>query len=154
MVQTVNKRQIMVAIVLVATSYSVGRFTGPTKVEVKEVEKVVYQERVKKDSERTVERNIRETTLPDGTVIKEVLQTRNTKTKTDSDTSAVRESSSSQTTTNRPDWRIGLGYNPTIPSFQEQSYSFRLERQLIGELYAGVQLDSRRQVGFSLSIGF
>ena len=150
-----TKKQIAGVVVLIAVAYSVGRYTGPTKVEVKEVEKVVYQERVKKDSERTVERNIRETTLPDGTVIKEILQTRNTKTKTDTDTSSTKESVSTSSITNRPSWRVGLGFDPSIPSIQEgPHYSLRVERQIISELYIGVQVDSRKQAGISLSIGF
>jgi hypothetical protein len=154
MVQALKSKQILIALILVAVSFSVGRFTGPAKVEVREVEKVVYQEKTKKDVERTVERNTRETVLPDGTIIRETLQSRNTKSKTDTDKNVTQETSKESVTTNRPTWRAGFGFNPEIPGYQEPIYSIRLERQVLSELYVGVSLDSKKQAGLTISIGF
>ena len=154
MVSTLKSKQILIALFLVAVSFSVGRFTGPAKVEVREVEKVVYQEKTKKDVERTVERNTRETVLPDGTIIRETLQSRNTKSKTDIDKNVTSETSKESITDNRPKWLINGRYIPAIPGFQETKYQLGLERQILSDLYGGIYVTSDRNIGLSISIGF
>lgn len=134
-------------LILVALAfYSIGRFTGPTKVETKEVVKVVYKERVTRDRETSE----RETHLPDGTVVKE----RETRTVTDRNRSADSETSKETKTTNRPDWRLNGGYIPAISGFQQTRYTLGIERQIIGEIYAGVVATSDKTFGITISIGF
>lgn len=132
--------------VIALAFYSIGRFTGPTKVETKEVQKIVYQERQVKERER----NTRETRLPDGTVIRET----NSNVRVDTDRSTKSETSKETATTSRPNWRASGGYVPMIPGFQEPRYSIGLERQVISEIYAGITVTSDKTVGLSISIGF
>ncbi len=146
MVQTLTTKHYVCLVVVAAACYSIGRFTGPTKVETKEVQKVVYKERVTRDRETSE----RETKLPDGTVIKE----RETRTVTDRDRSNESETTKEMQTTNRPTWRISGGYMPSIPSFQEPRYTAGLERQVIGEIYAGIVVGSDKTIGVTISIGF
>jgi hypothetical protein len=155
MVQALKyKKQIAVAILLLAVAYSIGRFSTPAKVEVREVEKVVYRERVKKDEDRRSTRNTRETRLPDGTVIKESVRTIDRRTVTDTSREGSSQIERSQVTENRPGYRIGIQYVPPIANFQPQRYGLYVERRLFAELYLGLAVDSNKTIGASVSIGF
>jgi hypothetical protein len=146
MVQALKKKKIFVVSVLCLVCFSLGRFASPAKIETKEVEKIVYKERVTQDR-RTV---TRETKRPDGTVIKE----RDTQVRTDRNTDASSETSKETKTTNRPDWRLSGGYIPAVPGFQEPRFQVGLEHQILSDLYAGLYVTSDRNIGLSISIGF
>lgn len=146
LLETSAVKKVGVLIVVALAFYSIGRFTGPTKIEVKEVQKVVYKERVRRDRETSE----RETHRPDGTVVKE----RETRTVTDRNRDVDSETSKETKTTSRPNWRINGGYIPAIQNFQETRYQLGIERQIIGEIYAGVIATSDKTVGVTISIGF
>lgn len=147
-----DSHQKAVLVVIAVICFAFGYQFGTGRVQTKEVEKIVYRDRVVENKESQIDRNTRETRLPDGTVIKETIQSRNTRTRVDSESSL--SSDRELTKTARPEWRITGGYQPPIPSFQESRWSVGLEKQLIGELYGGLSVTSERTVGFSLSLGY
>src|SRR5689334_1408695 len=97
-----NQKMVIGAVVLSAVTFSLGRFSSPKKVEVKEVEKIVYVEKEKKEREQNVKETEKETRLPDGTIITERTKTKETQTKTESQIQAQEDKTTSRTTESQP----------------------------------------------------
>lgn len=126
--------------------FSIGKFTGPAKVEIKEVEKIVYREstNVSRDKYK------KETVLPDGTTIREEGST----TKKNTEIGVDKESEKLSKTDARPDWRLNVTYQPTLVTFQDQNITLDLQRRIIGEVYLGLSVSTQKTVGISLGVGF
>lgn len=135
-------------------AFSIGRLFGPKSVEVKEVEKVVYKERQDKDREQNVRKTEKETRLPDGTVIKERTETKETETHTRVQTETSSERTLERSETNRSDWLVSVGYEPAIKDIQDVHYSLSLQRRIVGELYLGVSARDDKTAGLTVSLGF
>lgn len=137
-----------------AVCFSAGKFATPAKVEIREVEKVVYKERseTKTDTAHTVDR--REVIQPDGTRIIETTSS----TQRTSDKKTAVDSSSDQSrvsiTENRKEWMVSLGYEPLIPGHQSQNYNIHLQRRILSEIYLGASLSTNQTIGISIGIGF
>lgn len=140
-------------ICIAAVSYSIGRFTGPTKVETKEVEKVVYVDRVVKDIDKDVQTTTKVTTKPDGTKVVETTREDKSKIHTDENKSGASEVTRETKTEDRPDWRLGAFYKPYMLN-RNMEYGAVIERRVLGEVYAGVMVDNDRSVGFVVTVGF
>lgn len=142
-------------VVLLVLSFSAGRFTAPVKTDVREVEKVVWKDRVvekvvtrkAKAEERIV--YVDRIVSPTG----EVREKRTTHTLADtrelvdaaktSESTGKTEVSSSSTTTLRPDWRVGVlaGASlrePLVPIAGPLVLGASVERRIIGPFTLGV----------------
>lgn len=137
----------MLALCLII-GFSVGRFVGPKSVETKEVEKIVYKDRVIKDEKKNIRVETRETTLPDGTKIKEVIKDRKTETHTDANRETSSEKISESKTSNKSQWSIGLYTN-------REFIAGTIDRRILGGLFLGVygRSDLGRLTGPELGLG-
>lgn len=147
-----NQKKLIAAGAALVIAFLAGRYFGPQEVQIKEVEKVVYKESLKQDRNQNVREVEKETRLPDGTVIKERIKTKETETLTDYRTEIEKRKEKSQVITSRPDWRLGLVYEPAIPNHQEDAYTGLIERRIFSEIYLGVSIGN--ELGVILSIGF
>lgn len=158
-------------VVITGLAFSAGRFTAPVKTDVREVEKLVWKDRV---VEKVVTRKAKavdrvvyvdRVVLPTG----EVREKTSTRTLTDareltdsgktSESTGKSETSSSSTTTARPDWRLGVLVGaslrePLLPVAGPLVLGASLERRIVGGLSAGAWLNTVGAAGASLSVEF
>ncbi len=118
-------------IVLLITAFAAGRFSGPKKVEIKEVEKIVFKDRVKTSENTKIRSERRQTVLPDGTKITEIIRDRDTESKTDTKREGSSEKSKESKTTNQSDWSIGLYSNREV-------IAGTVDRRILGGVFLGV----------------
>jgi hypothetical protein len=149
-----NLKKAIIPLAVILVSYSIGRYSSPAKVEIKEVERVVYKENESKDRNLNSNEHYIETVRPDGTIIKERIKIKEYQTRTDRSSESERESSKEKLIENRPDWSFGLVYEPIVPGFQEERYTGIIERRILGEIYLGLAGSSEGTFGLSFSIGF
>lgn len=116
-------KQLIILILVAVAAFSSGRFFGPTKAETKEVEKIVYKERV--DINRHVDK--KETLLPDGTKITETSTT----TKKTSDKSIDQQKEKLTLIENKPNWSAGLYKS-------QDGYLGTVDRRILGSVFLGV----------------
>jgi hypothetical protein len=152
LVSAVNKWVFVLIVALV--SFSAGKFSSPTKVETREVERVVYRDRTIKDVAKDVIKRTTVVTKPDGTVTRETIVEDRSKAHSDSTSEGSSEKSVLTKVDSRPDWRIGGIFKPDVYGFQTYEYAVTLERRIIGEVYAGLSVSSDKTLGIVLSIGF
>ncbi len=128
-----------------AICFSAGRFLGPARVEIREVEKVV----VKETGEKKIVEHTVETKKPDGSSVKETTKTTESKKhkNTESDTSTERIE------TNRPTYQVSL-FSTIRRDNVEPLYGAMVSRRLFSEVYIGAFATNQNQIGLSLSIGF
>ena len=162
-------------LLLVAGAFSVGRFSAPLQVETKEIEKVVYKDRVQVVEKIVEVKGKTETKIvyrdrvitKDGTVTEREVE----KTATKEDTtkrsdgerwethegSGTRETVS--TVTLRPNWRVGLlaGASLREPFVQLAGplvLGASVEYRIVGGLSAGLWINTVGAAGLSLSLEF
>lgn len=154
-----------------AGAFAAGRFAAPMKVETREVERVVFKDRV---VEKVVTVTLAAKTkivwrdrvvAPDGTTTTrevEKTDTREDTTRTD-DRVATSEGTTEREavtiTTNRPGWRVGalVGLSlrePLLPIAGPLILGLSAERRLIGGLWAGLWIQTGGSAGLSLSLEF
>lgn len=143
-----NKRPILAGIIIAVISFSVGKFSTPAKVETKEVEHIVYKDRVVVDEKKDVVTRTKETEMPDGTKVKETVTEDKSASHSDASQALDRDLEITSKTENRPDWRIGATYS------REGVYGAVIERRLLSEIYVGVIGSSDSRVGVIVSVGF
>lgn len=169
-----TRQRVVVAVALVAVAaaaFSAGRFTAPEKVEVREVVKVEWKDRVvekvvtrrAKAEERVV--YVDRVVSPEG----EVREKRVTTTKADTrevadlgrttESSGSAEKSASSTSTLRPDWRVGVLVGaslrePLVPIAGPLVLGASVERRIVGGLSAGAWLNTVGAAGASVSLEF
>ncbi len=161
----------LTAVGLLVAAFSAGRFTAPVQVETRDVERVVYQDRivekivtVKAKAETRVVYRDRVITK-DGTVTEHEVEHTDTKedTKENTETVAARdvktETVKESKTTLRPDWRVstqvGASLNaPLIPIAGPLVIGAQVERRIIGGVSAGLWLNTYGAAGASLSVEF
>jgi hypothetical protein len=142
----------MIAVAVAA--FSVGRFTGPTKIQIKEVEKTSTKQSQTTNQDKKQSRTIKETRLPDGTVIKETRVDKETSTETKTKSASSKETSKEETRESRPSYRLGVIYWPNLKGVQLDNYAVTLETRIVSELYAGVVAGLDKTIGLSVSLGF
>lgn len=121
-----------VVIVLIgAACFSTGRFMGPTKTEIKEVEKIVYQDRIVRDEVQQARIEKLEIRRVDGTVETKTVTNFESRTQSESETNLQREKINEVETTNRPDWGVSIFRS-------SQSFVGVVDRRIIGGLSIGV----------------
>jgi len=158
-------------VVITGLAFSAGRFTAPVKTDVREVEKVVWKDKV---VEKVVTRKAKavdrvvfvdRVVTPEG----EVREQRTTRTLTDarelvdlgktSESAGSTEKSASSTSTLRPDWRVGVlaGASlrePLVPIVGPLVLGASVERRIVGGLNAGVWVNTVGAAGASVSMEF
>jgi hypothetical protein len=168
--ETRQRVVVAVAIVVVATAaFAAGRYSTPEKVEVREVVKVEWKDRIvekvvtkrAKAEERVV--YVDRVVSPEG----EVREKRVTTTKADtrelvdlgktSESSGKAEATSSSTTTLRPDWRVGVLVGaslrePLVPLAGPLVLGASLERRIVGGVSAGAWVNTVGAAGASVSL--
>lgn len=149
-----NKYVLIGGAVALIVAFSAGRFSSPVETKTVVQEKIVYKEKVDDTKAKDTVTKITQTKKPDGTVI--TVTDKETKTDEHKTTAIDQTTSLTKTTTtsNRPGWLIGLGYNPTVPGIQPMSYQAIVQRRLFSEVYAGVSASSTHTYGVVLSAGF
>jgi hypothetical protein len=141
------------AFALVA-AFSIGRFSAPKSIQTKDSVRTDSQTNTITDKNSNTVEVVKETRLPDGTVIKETRKEKETSIQTERQrvASTVRESSS--TTEVRPSFRVGGVYQPAIKGFQENGYGLILEKRLFSEVYLGILVESDKTAALTISFGF
>lgn len=169
-----TRQRVVVAVALVAVAaaaFSTGRLTAPEKVEVREVEKVVWKDRVvekvvtkrAKAEERVV--YVDRVVSPKGEVREKRVTTTKADTREVADLGRTTESigstekSASSTSTLRPDWRVGVLVGaslqePLVPIAGPLVLGASLERRIVGGLSAGAWVNTVGAAGASLSLEF
>ncbi len=155
-------------VVIIAASFSAGRFTAPARVDVREVEEVVWKDRVvekvvtrkAKAEERVV--YVDRVVSPTG----EVREKRTTRTLTDarelvdsgktSESAGSTEKSASSTSTLRPDWRVGVLVGaslrePLVPIAGPLVLGASVERRILGPFSVGAWVNTVGAAGASVS---
>ena len=149
-----QNKQIALVTLLVVAAFSIGKYSGPAETQTKEVERIVYRDRIVEDEKRDIDTVIRETLLPDGTKVKETTIKDRTETQRDTATEIDKSRMVETKITNRPGWRLGAIYKPEVRGFQDGSYGVIVERRLFSEVYLGVTGASDRTLGLTVSFGF
>lgn len=138
---------------IIAISFTIGRYSGPAKVTTVEVERVVTVEKETTDTNKTEITNERETRSVDGTVIIERTIESKSQTVTESSTMSDSAKSSKSKSSNLPDNQVSVMYNlrPDI-----SPYTVSYERRLFSSLYVGgfVTPGPNAAVGIKFTIGF
>ena len=139
---TIQKLSMVAALCVV--SFLSGKFLGPARVEIKEVEKIVYKENqeIKKNYSK------KEVILPDGTKTIETTINSDKHSEVNSETSKEKDT----ITTNRPDWHLSVGYE--LNADKVQSYSLSIQKRIFSELYIGVSANTQQTFGVSIGLGF
>lgn len=143
-----------IGVVLLLASFSIGRFSAPRSVTTKDSEHSEVKQNEDVNRNQNVVETTKETRLPDGTVVTETRKEKDTSTQIARETNTEIQKISSTQTEVRPSFRIGLGYEPAIKGFQDNTYSVTLEKRLFSEFYVGVSAGSRRTIGVTVSLGF
>jgi hypothetical protein len=139
-----------VILVVAAVTFLAGKYSGSTKIETREVEKIVYRES-QRENQSTSTRT-KEITMPNGTVVKETISNTHTQKETEIDLTKERELVRIET--NRPDWRLGVTYVPAIAMIQDQNVTIDIQRRIFSEIYIGLAVSTQKTLGVSFSIGF
>jgi hypothetical protein len=149
-----NYKKYIAPALIAVVAFSLGRFATPAKVELREVEKIVYQQNESTEKDTNTVVTEKETRLPDGTIIKEKTKDQKTSTKTEKEIREDKERSLEKIVENRPGYRVGFGYEPAIVNFQPVRYTLMVERRIFSELYLGVSASSEKTFGLVVSLGF
>ncbi len=144
----------LIAILVIALAYLAGRYSSPSEVEIREVEKIVYKESKSKDQNENIKKHKKKTVLPDGTIIEEEISEKEKETRTKTETQIDQEKESYSKITNRPSWSVGLVYEPAIKGFQQVHYTGLIEKRMFGEVYLGLAGSDEGTFGLVFRLGF
>ncbi len=147
-------KQILLLVAICVVSFGAGLYFGPKEVETKEVERVVYRDRIIKDVNSDIVTRTKEITMPDGSVVRDTITEDRSRTRTDTKRDEVKETIKERKETRRPDWRVGAIYKSAIQNHQEVGYGVLVERRIVGEVNVGVLGLSDRSFGLVISVGF
>ena len=123
------------ALVLFAVGYGVGRYVQPAK----EITKVEIQE--KEVIKNNVVTQIKEITKPDGTKETVTVVVDKSESKKDKQIESVISKNTEK------QWLIGIGVNPL--SYYE-TYSFKVDRRILGNVFIGAQYIRNKQDNIGL----
>jgi hypothetical protein len=147
-----TRQKIIISIVVVAASFSAGRFSAPTKVETKT--EVVKVEIEKKERKSDTDKTTVEVVKPDGTKITRTETKRTTETKTDTkqgerttDTKLVEGQKSPVTIS-------ALGAINIGDPAQGIIYGASVSRPMIGPIAVGIFGLTNGTVGLSIGLQF
>lgn len=155
---------VAVAVVVVgAAGFAAGRFSAPLRVDVREVDRVVYRDRivtVKGKTETKIVFRDRIVT-PDGTVTERSVErsTSREDSKRDLERTGETERRTETVTTARPGWRVGVlaGASlqpPAVPLAGPLVLGVQVERRITGGLSAGAWANTSGAAGAIVSLEF
>lgn len=147
-------KKYLIAVALLIGAFLAGRYSSPARSETKKSVQTQVSADENINRNQDVVTVVTETRKPDGTFIKETRKEKATSTQTQKQVEKQSQKSFSQVVENRPDYRLGLQYNPPIPNFQDRLYTVTLEHRLFSEFYAGVSVSSDKTIGLVFSLGF
>lgn len=163
--ETLKRRALwLLSLAVVGTAaFSAGRFTAPERVDVREVEKVVYRDRVvtvKGKTETKVVYRDRVVT-PDGTVTERSVERSAAREdlRREADRNGETIKRSEVVTAVRPDWRVGVLAgaslrDPLVPLAGPLVLGVEVERRITGGLSAGVWVNTSGAAGALVSLEF
>lgn len=158
-------------LVLLALAFSAGRFSAPERVDVREVEKVLWKDRIVEKvvtkKAKAVDRvvYVDRVVMPNG----EIREKTSTRTITDarelvntdkaSESEGKADSSKATVTTDRPDWRVGVLVgasirDPLLPLAGPLVIGASVERRIIGGVSAGAWVNTGGSAGAAVSVEF
>ncbi len=153
-----------VVLALLAGAFSAGRFSAPLKVETRDVEKIVFRERVVTVTVAAKTKIVyrEKVTTPDGTVTERESERTETKkdTKRDDASEGAKDTERVSITTLRPSWRVGVlvgaSYQqPLLPIAGPLVLGATFDYRLVGGLWVGVwTLPQYGAVGLGISFEF
>jgi len=126
-----NLKQVGIGALLLVAAFSAGRFSTPKQVEIKEVEKIVSNEKESKDETKDFRIETKETTLPDGTKIKETVREKKKDTHLDASRETSTEKESLTKISNQSQWSVGVYTNKEV-------ISATIDRRIFGGIFLGV----------------
>lgn len=165
----------VVSVLALAGAFSAGRFSAPLQVETRDVERVVYKDKIV-EIVKTVEVKAKAETrivyrdrviTKEGTVTEREVERTDTKTDTSTrnegerfethDGETFRETT--KTVTLRPNWRIGLLagaslVTPLVPITGPLVLGLQVEHRIVGGLSAGLWINTVGAAGLVLSLEF
>lgn len=147
-------KYIVGALVALVLAFCAGAFLGPRKTEIREVEHVVYRDRVVTDLTHDTSSRTKETVMPDGTKVKETIVEDRRRSRTEAEREAERTRILEKKTESRPSWRLGAVYKPPVLGLTREGYGVIIERRIVGEIYLGAAAFNDRTLGITLSVGF
>ena len=151
MITELSKKEILIVLVSIGAIFVAGRYSAVSNRAIDKSNETKLQNEKSTDKNQNLTVTEKETRLPDGTVIKEHIQQKQTEIK-EIKTETKLQETEAKTTINRSNFRIGLIYEPPIPTLQPERYKGLLEVRLIGEIYGGLSIGATN--GLVLSIGF
>ncbi len=165
----------LVVLGLLVGAFSAGRFSAPLKVETRDVERVVYKDKIVEKLVTVEVKGKTETKIvyrdrvitKDGTVtereVEKTIAKEDTKTTNDGERVATREGETvvtrEKTTTLQPDWRVGLLLGasinkPFVPIYGPVVLGLQVERRILGGLSLGVWVNTVGAAGSVVSLEF
>lgn len=163
------------AVLALAGAFSAGRFTAPLKVETRDVERVVFKDRVVEkvvtvhDEAKVQDRivYVDRVVTKEGATHEVVVTQWKTAEEKHTDTNAVTTAESTsekvrevvKTVTLRPDWRVGVLagaslVTPTLPIAGPLVVGAQVERRIVGGVSAGLWANSVGAAGVVVSLEF
>lgn len=149
-----TKNIIILSLVVLAITFATGRMSVSKKIEIKEVEKIVYKERVDQDKQVNDHKKTVIVKKPDGTVTTTVTDSNITDTKTDTQIDLTKTDTKSKTVT---PMNIGMNFsllaginaaNP-VGGF---IYGLSITKPLLGPVTFGLSLFTDKHVFVSLGL--
>ena len=167
---TQNKWKIIGAVLFFVLGLAIGRYATPpekiTKIEIIEIEKKVYvEEKTKAESSKTY-KHITEKTLPDGTIIKETVETDETNLYTENKVKSEEESVKSTSeeifvgTQNKGRWLInGLAGIDVSRGMEGKLkavmvYGIQVYYRILGPVHVGAWGTTTKELGLSAGLEF
>jgi hypothetical protein len=150
-----NKRVIVLSILALGVVYAFGRYSAPNKVEIHEVEKVVYQEKLVQDKSVNKRSTTTVTEHPDGTKITTTTTEASRDTHTQRDTDLAKDTEKTRIETRNLGMRFELlgGLDVTRP-MDGYIVGAHVSTTLIGPLNIGVWALSNKTAGISAGLQF
>lgn len=147
-----NYKKILIIALISVASFSAGKFLSPKNVEVREVERVVFKDRIIQDDRQETHTRTKETVLPDGTRVKETFRDQVKESKRDENREQVTDKEKTSITNNRSSWSVGLYTN-------KEMVAGTIDRRILGGLFIGIYGRSpiplqKPEIGLGLRLEF
>lgn len=122
----------IIGLILICVAFFAGRHFSPKTVEIKEVENIVIKKEEKKDENRNITVETKETVLPDGTKVTHTISHDQSQTRTDTKTSETSEKErTSKSSSEQAQWSVGL--------YTDKAHLLgTIDRRILGGLFIGV----------------
>lgn len=151
MVQSVVKNKYILALLIGIISFILGKYSNPSKIEIKEIEKVVTIEKQSSDKDEKGIVYEKEIIKEDGT--KEITRTKiyQTQETIKKESFASRETFKSIKKSFLPEHQVGLLY-----TLKDNDYGITYQKRIFSSLYIGGYFinGTEKQYGLNVSLGF